>query len=48
MGFIELECMMEGIMKLSASSTLAMNWEEWIWAQYLSAVEETQAAWRSE
>ena len=28
MGVIELECMMEGIMELSASSTLAMKWEE--------------------
>jgi len=33
-------------MELSSGATLAMNWEGWMWAQYLSADEETQAVWR--
>ena len=33
-------------MELSSAATLSMNWEGWMWAQYLSADEETQAAWR--
>ena len=48
MGVLKKECMMEAIMELSAFATLAMNLEEWKWAQYLSADEETQAEWRAE
>ena len=48
MASIESDYLNMTVMELGASATLAMNWESWMWAQYLAAGPETQALWREE